>query len=123
MRGQYKCTWSHPQFHSLKINNNDKFENYCIKINLRRYLKSKNLDLYELKISLFGNSDLEEFLLFVSNLNITIEASVTITPGENIKYLCKLICGEALLQFDTLYYEVGSNTPENLTSIILVLGM
>ena len=45
-----------------------------------------------------------------------------LTSGVKIQYLCTLVCEEALHQFDTFYYEVGSDTPENLTSIILGLG-
>ena len=39
-----------------------------------------------------------------------------------MQYLRILVCGEPLLQFDTLYDEVGSTTSENLKSIILGLG-
>ena len=53
---------------------------------------------------------------------MTLKASVMLTSGVKIQYLCTLVCGEALHQFDTFYYEVGSDTPENLTSIILGLG-
>ena len=63
-----------------------------------------------------------EFLLFTSNFNVALEASLNVKFGENIKYLCILLCGEALRQFDTLSAEVGSATQENLMSIILCLG-
>ena len=42
--------------------------------------------------------------------------------GANIQQLCMMVCGEALRQFEKLSAEVGSATPEKLTSIILGLG-
>ena len=79
-------------------------------------------DLYEFKISLFGNGDPEEFLLFITNFNMNLKASGTIPAGANIQYLRALVRVEALRLFDTLSAEVRSTTPEYLTSIILGLG-
>ena len=53
---------------------------------------------------------------------MTLEASVTLLDGVKIQYLCTLVRGEALRQFDTLSAVVGSTTSENLKSIILGLG-
>ena len=77
---------------------------------------------YELKTSLFDNGDADKFLLFIRNLNMTIEAPGAFKAGAKIQYLITLVHGEALPQFDALYAEVGSATLENLTSIILGLG-
>ena len=49
---------------------------------------------------------------------MTLEESGTLVDGANIQYLRMLVCGEALCQFDTLSDEVGSTTPEKLTSVI-----
>ena len=46
-----------------------------------------------------------------------------IAAGVNIQYLCMLVCGEALLQIDTLSAEVESTTLYNLKSNILGLDM
>ena len=69
------------------------------------------MDLYELKMVLFGNCEPEGFLLFIHNFNITIEASGTLKYGANIQYLHTLVRGEALRQFDTFSAEVGSDIP------------
>ena len=61
-------------------------------------------------------------MLFISNFKNTIKASVTYKYDAKIQYLCTLLRGEALCQFDTLSSEVRSASPENLTSIVLVLG-
>ena len=53
---------------------------------------------------------------------MTLERSVIIKSVANIKYLCMLVRREALHKFDTLYYELGTATIENLMSIILGLG-
>ena len=73
-------------------------------------------------MDLFGNRETEDFLLLISDFNITLEASGTLKYGAKIQYLRTLLCGEALRQFDTLSAEVGSAAPEKLTSIILGLG-
>ena len=53
---------------------------------------------------------------------MNLEASGMLKSVTNIQYIRTLVRGEALRQFDTLSAEVGSDTPENLTSIILGLG-
>ena len=60
--------------------------------------------------------------MFIKNFNTTLEASGTLAPGANIQHLHTMVLGEALCQLDTLSSEVGSNTQENLTSIILCVG-
>ena len=94
----------------------------CAKIKLHRGSTSQNSDLYIFNVSLFDNRDTGEFLLFIKNCSRTREASGTLASGTNIQYIRTLVCEEALRQFDTLSAEVGSTTPENLTSIILGLG-
>ena len=53
---------------------------------------------------------------------MNLEASIMLKYGANIQQLCMMVCGEALRQFEKLSAEVGSATPEKLTSIILGLG-
>ena len=57
---------------------------------------SSTLDLYEFRMSFFDNGELEDFLLFVRNFNMTLVATGTLETGSNIQYLCTLIYGEAL---------------------------
>ena len=72
---------------------------------------SQKFYLYELKMALFDDSETEEFLLLIRNFNMTLEASGILKPDTNIQYLCTLVRGEVLCQFDTLSAEVGSDTP------------
>ena len=60
--------------------------------------------------------------MFSRNLNINLEVSVTNNSGSEIQYLCTLVRGEVLHQYDMLSAEVGSDTPKNFMSIILGLG-
>ena len=76
-----------------------------------------------MKMALFDNGKPDAFLLFIQNFNMTIESSGMLRAGEKIQYIHTLVRGEALHQLDMLYAEVESASPENLTSIILVLGM
>ena len=66
------------------------------------------LDLYDFKISLFGNGNPEEFLFFVCNFNMTLTESGTLEEGAKVQYLLTLVSGEALRQFDLLSSDVGS---------------
>ena len=47
-----------------KIKNDDIKDKYCVKIELRRDPTSQKLDLYELRMALFDNSESEEFCCF-----------------------------------------------------------
>ena len=73
-------------------------------------------------MTLFDNVNSEDFLLFIRNLQTTLEASGTVAAGAKIRYLRLMIHREALIQLDTLSTEAVSNTPEHLKSIILGLG-
>ena len=57
IQGQHKWTWSHPLFHFIKTNNNEKPDKYYVKIKLSRDPTSKKSDLYTLKTTLFDNGE------------------------------------------------------------------
>ena len=59
---------------------------------------------------MIDNGEPEELLLFVSNFQITLEASGTISDGTNIQYLHILVRGEASCQLDRFPIEVVSMT-------------
>ena len=61
-----------PPIPLIKIKNYEKSDKYCIKIKFLMDILSKKLDLYEFKMALFDNSELEEILLFISNFNTTV---------------------------------------------------
>ena len=61
-------------------------------------------------MALFDNGDPDEFLLFISNSNMTIKALEEIFEGSKIQYLCTMVRGEALRQCDMLSSELGSTT-------------
>ena len=111
-----------PPIPILESNNKYKLDKYCVKIKFRRYPTSQKLDLYGFKMSLFDNLNTGEFLLFVSNFSMNLEASGNLVASTNIQYLLTLIIGEALHQYDMFPAKVGSTTSENLKSIILCLG-
>ena len=94
----------------IKSNNNAKLEKYCVKNTLRTVLKSEKLDPYEFKMAFFDNSDTEEFLFFIRNFQITLEAPGTIAAGANIQYIRTLVNGKSLRQLDKFSVEVVSTT-------------
>ena len=64
-----------PLIQIIKSKNNNKSDKYCVEIKLRRDPTLAKSDISELKMALFDNGDLEEFLLFVRNFQMTLDAS------------------------------------------------
>ena len=64
----------------------------------------------------------EEFLFFVRNFNMTLNASGTLAANAELRYLHHLLHGEALRQFDNLCDQLGSMTVAHFSQIILGLG-
>ena len=106
----------------FKIKNDKKSNKYCVKIKLCRDPVWEKSYIYEFKMALFGSDETEEFLLFVCNFQMTLEASRTLYDGLKIQYIHTLVRGEALKQLEMFSVEVGSTTTEKLNLIILVLG-
>ena len=69
-------------------------------------------------MSLLDNSDLEEFLLFACNFNKTLAAAGMLEAGAKYQYLCTIVCGEALRQFDSLSADVEGTETLNVDYII-----
>ena len=57
--------------------------------------------------------------MFANSFKITLEASGTLQDAAKIQYLCTLVCGEALRQFDMLFTDFESSTPLTLEAIVL----
>ena len=114
------CNWGSIQVYAnlplimlFKSNNDTRLDNYCVRIKLRRDTMWEKSYIYEFKMALFVSGEAEEFLLFVCNLQMTLEASRTIADGVKIQYIHTLVRGEALQQLEILSFEVGSTTTEN----------
>ena len=110
-----------PPIQIIEINNDEKLDKVCIKIKFPMDPTSANLDLYGFKMYLFYSREMEEFLLLISNFNMTLEASGTLVAIAKIKYIGTTVRGDMLPQFDTFSAEVGITTSEKLKSVILVL--
>ena len=72
-------------------------------------------------MALFENGELGEFLLFVQNINMTFVESGTLETGIKIQYICTLVRGEALREFDSLSEDVEGLKPLTMVTIILEL--
>ena len=64
---------------------------------------SSTLELYEFRMSLFDHGKPEEFVLFVQSFQMNLAAVGMLETEAKVNYLCKLVCGGALCQFDLLY--------------------
>ena len=67
-----------PPISLIKERYDGKSGRYFVKLKIRRDTRSPTLDIYEFKMSLFDSGELEEFLLFVRNFNMTLAASWTL---------------------------------------------
>ena len=81
------------------------------------------MNLYDFKTVLFNNGYQEEFLFYVSNFNITPAASGMLGNYMKVQYLCTLVHGESLHQFDSISSDMeGTNhlTVETILSMFVV---
>ena len=92
----------------IKINHDDKLDKYFVNLKLGMHKMSDIQDLYDFNMALFDNGDPEEFFLFVCNLKMTLAASGMLTMGAKIQYLCTLVHGKALHQFEQLSADAES---------------
>ena len=60
---------------------------------MRRDPMSEKMDMYELKLSLFDNSEQEELLLFLQDFNMTLEALGDFLDNEQLRYLHTILHG------------------------------
>ena len=76
-----------PPIPLIKINHDNKLDKDFVKLKLCRNLTSAMPDLYEFKMALFDNGDLEELLFFVCNLNMNLVASGMMGMDTKVKYI------------------------------------
>ena len=90
----------------IKIKNDNKSKKYYVKIKLSRYPTLEESDMYEFKMALLDKEEMEEYLLFVQNFKMMLNASRTL--AANLKLHCPrtLLCGGVICQFDTLCSQV-----------------
>ena len=97
---------------------NGKSDGDFVQLKFLRYPTSSMSYLYEFKISLFEHGDPEKFLLFIRDFNMTLVATETLEMDAKIWYLCTLVRGEALLQFDLLSADVENTETLNVDNCI-----
>ena len=52
------------------------------------------------------------------NFNMTLAASDTLAMGAKIQYICTIVCGEALRQFDLLSTDMEGANPLTVENFI-----
>ena len=52
------------------------------------------------------------------NFNMTLAASDTLATGAKIQYICTIVCGEALRQFDLLSTDMEGANPLTVENFI-----
>ena len=101
----------HPPIPPIKVKYNGNPDKDIVELKLSRYPTSSTSELYKFKTSLFYNGNREELLLFVRNFNMTLAESGTLETVSKVQYLCRLLHGEELHQFDLLFADVESTGP------------
>ena len=79
--------------------------------------------LYEFNMDLFEHGNPEEFLLFICNFNMTLAVTGNLDMEAKIQYLCTLVRGEALRQFDLLSSDVENTETLNVDYYIMCLAL
>ena len=92
-----------------------------MKLKLRRDPTSSTSDLYEFKCFCLTNFDLEEFLLFVCNFNMTLAASGTLKADTKFQYLRATVRRELLRHFGPL--SSGMESMETLNVDYVIRGL
>ena len=72
-------------------------------------------------MALFDNSEPEELLLFMKNLNMTLAASEKLAMSAKNQYLHTVLCGKSLRHFDLLSADV--EVLNTLTVKHIILGI
>ena len=106
----------------IKVMYNGKSGQFFVNMKFLRDTTSSMSYLYEFMMPLFDNGDPKRFLLFVCNPNMNLAASRTLDKVTKIQYLCTLVRGEALLQFDSFSDYVESTKTLNVKYIVKVLS-
>ena len=107
----------------IQENHDGKSEKDFVKLKLRRDPTLPTSDLYEFKMSLFENSESEEFLLFVKSFNMTLTQSGALQADAKYQYLRTLVREEVLRQFDLLSADVEGTETLNIDYIIMGLAL
>ena len=74
-------------------------------------------------MTLLENAKLEELLLSVINFKTILGAPRILAANAKLQYLCTILSGESLRQFDTFCAQFGSTTMAYLNQAVLGLGM
>ena len=74
-----------PPIPPIKSKHNDMSYKDFVRLKLHRDPTSDNSDLYEFKMALFNNGNLEEFLLFICNFNMTLKAAETLETAAKVQ--------------------------------------
>ena len=82
-----------------------------VKLKLRKYPTSSTSELYGFRMYLFDHGKPEELLLFVRNSQMTLVATGPLETEAKFQYLCTLVRGEALRQFDILSADAKNTEP------------
>ena len=70
-------------------------------------------------MALINNAVLEDFLLYLRKLKMMLEAAGTLATNVKLHYICTLLHGQALQQFQTFCVQVKNTTTAHLNLIIL----
>ena len=106
----------------MKETSTGKSDGDNVKLRLRIDPKSSMLHRYKFRLPLFDHGKTEEFLLFVGNFQMNLASTGTLETEAKGQYLCKIVYGEALRQFDLLYDDV-ENADTSLTVDDLLKGL
>ena len=96
----------------------EKVEEYnIIKIEMSRDLESATSKTYKLKVHMFNNGKPEEFLHIMKDINTATGGAGTTSATKKNHFLCTILRGESIREFDVLTSQFGSTTNRHLRLI------
>ena len=107
----------------VKETSTGKSDRDYVKLKMRIDPTSGTSYLYGFRMSLFDHGGPEELLLFVKIFQITLSATVMLETDVGVQYICTLVRGKSLRQFDLLSSGVKNiETPLDVDSLLKSLA-
>ena len=107
----------------IKKRSTGKSDGDYVKLNLCGDTTYSTSDLNEFKIPLFNYVETEDFILLMKNSQMTLAATEIIETEAKVLYICTLVRGEALRQFDLVSDDAKMQKPDCMWIIYLRVSM
>ena len=106
-----------PKTPLLKVTTGKTEETHIIKNKMHQNPVSATYETHNLKVQKFENGEPEEFLQMMKDFRTGIDGTGTNSASVKIQFLCTMLYGEPLREFDVIANQVGSTINAHLKQI------